>query len=469
MNKIHIIDDDKQCCDLFAKRVDKMGFSYVISNDRKTGLEEIKEFQPDIVLLDVNLPDGSGLDIIEDVKDCVSSPEVIIITSESDINGAQIAINNGAWAYLDKVCSNDQFKLNIERALQFHMERQKKEKIVSVDKCGLIGSSNNFQKCLDFLALASQSSANVLLHGETGTGKEQFATAIHNNSNRKNNRFVVIDCASLPENIVESVLFGHEKGAFTGADSKREGLLKQADGGTLFLDEVGEMPLNIQKSFLRALQERRFRPVGANSEVTSDFRLISATNRDLQAMVEEGTFRSDLLFRINSLSTKLPPLRERKDDVREITRYYAARFSNQMRIVEKGFDPGFFEVLEQYTWPGNVRELVNVIETSIVKAEDSPTLYEIHLPIEMRIKKIETSLPNRNIEKFESDFDLINYEKDLPTLKDFWNSQKDKVEKQYLLKLREISEGNVENACKMADISRSRLYQLLKQHSMAIS
>lgn len=468
MYQIHIIDDDKQCRDLFAKRVEKMNFLPIVSENIKSGLNALKEFKPDLVLLDVNLPDGSGLDIIDEIKNSDSSPEVIILTSESDIKGAEIAIDNGAWAYLDKVASNAQFKLNIERALQFHSERLKKEKVISIDNSGLIGSSNIFQKCMDFLALSSQSNANVLLHGETGTGKELFATAIHNNSQRKGKRFVVIDCASLPENLVESVLFGHEKGAFTGADSKREGLLKQADGGTLFLDEIGEMPLNLQKSFLRALQERRFRPVGSNNEIHSDFRLISATNRNLKTMVKEGTFRSDLLFRINSLSTELPSLRERKDDIKEITRFYAARFSNQLGITEKGFDSGYFEVLEQYNWPGNIRELVNVIETSIAKAGNSPTLYEIHLPNEMRVSNIKTTLPHKN-NLSNLDSIITDNNSELQTLKDFCNIHKDRVEKHYLNKLRDISEGDVEYACKIADISRSRLYQLLKQHSMSIS
>ncbi len=467
MYKIQIVDDDPVCSMLYSERVERMGFIPILSDSRRSGLDSINRNNPDLVLLDVNLPDGSGLDIINDIKESDSSPEIIILTSESNEDGAEIAIKSGAWAYLDKTASSDQFKLNIERALQFREECQKKEQVISVNSSGLIGSSTSFQRCLDFVALASQSNANVLIHGETGTGKEQFATAIHNNSNRKDKRFVIIDCAALPDNLVESVLFGHERGAFTGADSKREGLIKQADGGTLFLDEIGEMPPNIQKSFLRALQERKFRPVGSGSEIHSDFRLISATNRDLLKMVEEGTFRRDLLFRINSLSVELPPLRERKEDIRSIIRHYATRFCNQLNIAEKGFDNGYFEVLEQYNWPGNVRELVNVIESSIAQVGSAPTLFEVHLPYEMRVSQMQKILPERV--KSVKDDPLLNLNEDLPSLKEFCNSQKERIEKQYLNRIKMLSNGNVEKACEIADVSRSRLYQLLKQYEMSLS
>lgn len=467
MYKILVIDDDPVCSMLYSERVDRMGYEPVLAENRKDGLESAISNKPDLVLLDVNLPDGSGLEIINDIKKCESSPEVIILTSESDEDGAEIAIKNGAWAYLDKTASSEQFKLNIERALQYREECRKTEQIISVDSCGLIGSSPSFQKCLDFMALSSQSNANILIHGETGTGKEQFAAAIHNNSKRKDKRFVIIDCAALPDNLVESVLFGHEKGAFTGADSKREGLIKQADGGTLFLDEIGEMPLNIQKSFLRALQERRFRPVGSGNEVHSNFRLISATNRDLQAMVEEGSFRRDLLFRINSLSVKLPPLRERKEDIRSITRHYAALFCNQLDIIEKGFDNGYFEILERYDWPGNIRELVNAIESSIAQAGNTPTLFEIHLPYELRVAQTKNSLPQSA--KMTKDAPLLNLKEDLPSLKEFCNIQKEHNEKLYMNRVKMLSNGDIEKACKIADISRSRLYHILKQYNMSIS
>ena len=245
----------------------------------------------DLVLLDVGLPDGNGLDAIERLRGVESAPQIIIITDENSRNGAELAIRSGAWDYIQKPGSIHDITLSIIRALEYREQRNAEarapaSRVLKLD--GIIGKCPRMRNCFDLVAQAAANDINVLISGETGTGKELFASAIHNNSPRAQKPFVVLDCSALPETLVESILFGHDKGAFTGAEKAREGLVKQADGGTLFLDEVGELPFSVQKAFLRVLQERRFRPIGSAVEIDSDFRLIAATNRDLQNMVHEG-------------------------------------------------------------------------------------------------------------------------------------------------------------------------------------
>jgi DNA-binding NtrC family response regulator len=253
-------------------------------------------------LLDVNLPDGDGIEMLPEIKKAASEPEVLIITADGSAAGARIALENDAWDYLVKPFSIDEIKLTVKQVLEFRSSKKASRSPGKIffDRSSIIGSSPKLDICLKQAQQCAQNDANVLITGPTGTGKELFANTIHKNSNRKKESYVVVDCAVLPEQIVESVLFGNVKGAFTGADSAKEGLVKKAHGGTLFLDEIGELSLSIQKKFLRILQERKFKPVGGTNEIESNFRLICATNRDLEQMVKEDEFRSDLLFRIKT-------------------------------------------------------------------------------------------------------------------------------------------------------------------------
>ncbi|WP_231039182.1 sigma 54-interacting transcriptional regulator, partial [Nitratidesulfovibrio oxamicus] len=252
-------------------------------------------------------------------------------------------------------------------------------------KHSIVGVSTAIRRCLDVVAEAAGSDAAALVTGETGVGKELFARAIHDNSPRAAAPFVAVDCASLPRSLVGSILFGHRKGAFTGADSNRDGLVLQADRGTLFLDEVGELPLSMQKMFLRVLQEHRFRPVGGRTEITSDFRLIAATNRNLEDMVERNTFRSDLLYRMRTVVVSIPPLRERCEDVTALAGHYLPRIWARFALPEKDISPDFHETLLAYHWPGNVRELIHTLERAALAAQDAPKLFARHLPDYLRI------------------------------------------------------------------------------------
>jgi len=386
MAKILIIDDDEQIRQVCRLVFEGMGHEVHAAPTLTRGLAAVKDGDFDVVYLDVDLPDGIGLNAVSSITEGERAPEVIIFTGASYPNGAELAIQNGAWDYIEKPATEDVMSLPLIRALQYRKEKfSHHAPTVALKRDRIIGQSPVIAKCLDFIAQAANSEANTLITGETGTGKELFARAIHENSPRADGPFVVVDCSILTETLIESVLFGHAKGAFTGAEKKSEGLIRQAHGGTLFLDEVGELPFAMQKAFLRVLQERRFRPVGAKEEESSDFRLVAATNKDLPAMAAEGRFRSDLLFRLHTMHIAIPSLRERDEDIRELTLYYTHFFCRKYNVPLKGFSPEFFDFMLEYDWPGNVRELVNTVENIVVRARLDPTLYPKHMPSEIRI------------------------------------------------------------------------------------
>jgi two-component system NtrC family response regulator len=467
MADILIIDDDQLICTTLSNVVSDLGHVPTCAFTLREGLEIISVRSFDVVFLDVRLPDGSGLDIIKDIRETPSSPEVIIITGFSDVDGAELAIAHGAWDYLEKSASIDEIILPLERALQYRQERQSKIRPTPLKLEGIVGSSPSMRRCIELLAQAASSDANLLVTGETGTGKELFSWAVHHNSLRANRNFVVVDCASLPETIVESVLFGHERGAFTGADKSKAGLITQADGGTLFLDEVGELSSSVQASFLRVLEEKRLRPVGSIKEVKSDFRLISASNRDLDRMVQDGQFRKDLLFRLRTLSIHIPPLREHPEDIKELVSYYLSKLSNRYGKGIKGVSSEFLDILLKYDWLGNVRELINTLERAIVASGESPTLFSTYLPAEIRIKvkRDHFGEEEKGIEFLQSA--TPGSESNLMTFHERRESAIAEMEKQYLSELMAYTKGNIKEACKISGLSRSRLYGLLKKHDIS--
>ncbi len=336
---------------------------------------------------------------------------------------------------------------------------------------GIIGDSTRLRMCLDLLAKAAKSEANVLLQGETGTGKEKFAVALHKASQRQKKNFVVVDCAALPETLVESTLFGHEKGSFTGATRNQCGLVKQADEGTLFLDEIGELPLSLQKTFLRVLEEHRFRPVGSQKEISSDFRLVAATNQDLDAMAAEGKFRSDLLFRLRTFSIELPSLRERKEDLGSLNDYFLDQFHQQYGTPKKAISRGFLAALDMYDWPGNVRELRHALERSMTAAQDEPVLLARHLPTYIRITNAQAGLQNGTCPaayagKPSASHQPSNWNLPLKSLQEVREEAIAEAETNYLRQLLPSAGGNIKKACQVSGLSRSRLYQLLKDHDI---
>jgi two-component system NtrC family response regulator len=473
---ILIIDDDQTFCMVLSTMVKHMQHEASVAYTLQDGLGALSSNDFDVVFLDVRLPDGSGLDILPTIRETLSPPEVIIVTGLGDPDGAELAIKSGAWDYLEKPSSIKQMTLPLVRALQYREEKNRRPLLV-LNREGIIGNSPRMKSCLELLAQACGGDANVLVTGETGTGKELFALALHQNSPRADHSFVVVDCTALPETLVESMLFGHVRGAFTGADKAQEGLIKQADGGTLFLDEVGELPLNVQKTFLRVLQEHRFRPIGSKQEVESRFRLVAATNRELDQMVEEGQFRKDLLFRLRSITIELPPLRERLEDMKELVLFHMRELCERYGVGMKGFAPEFFDVLAAYDWPGNVRELVNVLERTLNVARYEPTLFPNYLPTDFRIRMARASICSREVPETSPEEEPRQtheiYEAAsgsssiLPPLSVARDCAIASTEKQYLHDLMLSTQGNIKEACRISGLSRARLYALLKRYDVA--
>lgn len=490
MARVLVIDDDAQACDALVQMAKTLGHTARSAFALKEGFQLASEEAFDLVFLDVGLPDGSGLEALPEFIRLPSEPEVVIVTGASSPEGAEMAIKTGAWDYIEKPFSFGTVRLPLMRALQFREHKRAKghqvlgkEGVRALKRPGIAGNSPPIKTCLDLVAQAAGGVASVLIRGETGTGKEIFARAVHENSDRATRPFVVVDCAALTETLIESVLFGYKRGAFTGADKAHDGMVKQADGGTLFLDEVGEMPLQLQKAFLRVLQEKRFRPVGGKVEEGSDFRLITATNRDLEAMVREGLFRKDLFFRVAALEMVLPPLRERIEDVKEIARHHTDRFCERYGIGTKGFSPDFVHALRTYPWPGNVRELVHSLETAVLAAYEEPLLFIHHLPVHIRAKVVSASVGHKSAvpsvvlpaasppppaPPAPCPCVELSMEEDAPLrpLREIREAAVARVEKEYLTRLIRQHGESIRNACEVSGLSRPHLYALLKKHSI---
>ena len=465
MAHILIIDDDHQMNNALASVVKDLGHSTTSAFTLGEGIEKARYGLFDVVFLDVRLPDGNGLDYLPQIRSSAGAPDVIIVTAYDHNNGAELAIKNGAWDYIKKPVSINDMTLPLVRVLQYR-EEKKSRKTVFLKREGIIGNSPKINDALTRAAQAASTNTNILITGATGTGKELFARTIHENSSRAQKNFVVVDCATLPESLVESILFGHEKGAFTGADKYQEGLVFQAHGGTLFLDEVGELPLPVQKAFLRVLQERSFTPLGAKQEKQSNFRLIAATNRNPEQMVREKKFRQDFLFRINSFHIELPALTERKEDIRELFCFFINKFCTIYNIETKGYSPEFLEAMITYDWPGNVRELSNTMDQVISVAQTDPTLFPYHLPDKIRVKIAESQTSSsvnrtqqdKSAHSLPVDSDTTRY----PTFKEY----RETMERHYFLKLLSNVNGKKNEACRKSGLSRSRFFSLLKKYDL---
>ncbi len=458
MPNIFIIDDNQEFCNMLSDAFVQKGVEVECFPTLSQGLDQLFLNEVDVVFLDVKLPDGDGLDAIQRINTHPSKPEVIVITGFGDQEGADRAIKSGVWDYIPKGGSHKDFQRSLDRALEYRDQKLKLNQVKNLKRSPIIGENQQIKACLEKVFKASHTDVPVLISGETGTGKELFGQAIHQNSPRNGNDFIIVDCAALPENLAESVLFGHTKGSFTSADSDKFGLVQLADKGTLFLDEVGELSLALQKKLLRVLQEKRFRPIGAKKEVSCDFRLVSATHRNLKEMVESGDFREDLYFRINAIKIDIPPLKKRKSDVPILARHFIEQNCDRVSGLVYKETPEFMKALIVYSWPGNVRELISAVNHACTDCYGGGHLYARHLPDHIRQFNINIKLNNKPASEEPAVFHNIPFHE--MNLKQFLEVQK----KEYVMQLMAFVKGDVNTACEMSGLSKGHLYSLLRKY-----
>ena len=382
--RILFADDETSIQELMRIELPRLGHEATVCPDGRTALAALDRTSYDCVIVDLDMPGVGGLDVIARVRETSADTETVIITGKSSLESAVTAVRQGVFDYLTKPCKLAEIQAVLERVRK---KRELTSRLRALERrvrraegtSQLVGASPGLDRVRRLVARVAASDSNVLIRGETGTGKELVARAIHEGSPRAASPLVAVNCGALPEHLVESELFGHRKGAFTGADEHRAGLFEVADGGTLFLDEIGELPKQLQSRLLRALESGEIRRVGDNQPITVDVRVVCATHRSLEEMVGAGEFREDLLFRINTFEIAIPPLRERIEDLPALVRHFVHKARPQTPPDAAVAVPEVFEALAHHRWPGNIRELANVIEHALVLCDELPLLFE-HLP-----------------------------------------------------------------------------------------
>ena len=381
MKNILIAEDEGTLREGLSQAFSESGFKVVQAASGREAIEKMERQVFDLVVTDMKMPGGDGLDVLRRARNASEDTPVIIMTAFGTVEGAVEAIKQGAYDYIQKPFSIDELEVKIQRALEHRRLLQKVNYLGTAPGAGgIVGESGTMKEIFTTIEKVAGSNATVLIIGETGTGKELIAEAIHQSSPRRENNFVKMNCASLTDTLLESELFGHEKGAFTGAERQRIGRFELANEGTLFLDEVGNMSPSTQAKVLRAIQEQEFERVGGSRTIKVDVRIVDATNVDLPAAIAEGKFREDLFYRLNVVSLPVPPLRERREDIVPLARHFVVKFGLELKRPVKDFTQGALEMLLRHDWPGNVRELENTIERAVLMTE-SETIGEADLSI----------------------------------------------------------------------------------------
>jgi len=444
VNKILIIDDEEKLRSLLARIISLEGYEVIEAGDCKSGLKKTDQSDIDVVLCDVKLPDGNGVELTKQIKEKHPLVEVILLTAYGNIPDGVQAIKNGAFDYIIKGDDNNKIIPLLNRAIEktslakrVKSLEQQLEKKYSFDS--IIGKSKSILAAVELARKVAATDTTVLLTGETGTGKEVFAQAIHQNSNRNNKNFVAINCSAFSKELLESEMFGHKTGAFTGAVKDKKGLFEEANGGTIFLDELGEMSLELQAKLLRVLETGEFMKVGETKTTRVNVRIIAATNRDLQQEIEAGHFRQDLFYRISVFQIQLPSLSERIADIEPLARHFASVFAIRSNKKLNFIEPAFFEALKQHSWNGNIRELKNAMERSIILMEKDE-LTVAQLPFEL--KHISSN------HKQLSAFDLAS------------------VEKLHIQKVLNYTNGNKTETAKLLNIGLTTLYRKIEEYKI---
>ena len=415
--RILVVDDEQLIRWSIEQNLKKQGYDVSTAEHGEDALRQVREEQPDLVLLDIQMPGISGLEVLEKVKEIDEDIVVIMVTAQGGLETAVNAMRLGAYDYINKPFNFDEMAIVIKKALETSCLRREVAGLRSEHKKigppNIIGASKHMKNVLAMMEKVAKSEAStVLVQGESGTGKELVAKWIHYKSNRAEKPFVAINCAAVPAALLESELFGHEKGAFTDAKVTKKGLFELADGGTIFLDEIGDMEIGMQAKLLRFLEDRTFRRIGGAKVITVDIRIISATNKDLMKAIEEKIFRNDLYYRLQVIPIFLPPLRDRKDDILNLANYFIENFNREFNKHVKGISSMAEKMLVEYHWPGNIRELKNVIERAIILGNDETLLLE-HLPLEIIVKGTSSAQPMTSLKLPPEGVDIEEVEKEL--------------------------------------------------------
>ncbi len=441
--RILFVDDDRQILEIVSIYLDRFGYLVDTVSDGKKALEMVQQNDYAIVFTDLIMPEISGLDLLKAVKKSNPSTEVIIVTGYGTIESAIEALKLGGYDYLQKPINFERLKILIERIIERKklqleniMIKQRLKDRFSFDQ--LVGRSPKMQQIYEMIDRISTGSPTVLVQGESGTGKELVSNVIHQNSVRRDNPFIPVNCGAISEGLLESELFGHIKGAFTGAIKDNIGLFKAADGGTIFLDEIAEVPPALQVKLLRALQERKIRPVGDTREIGVDVRVIAATNKDLTKAIENNTFRKDLYYRLNVISVRMPPLREIKDDIPHLVYHFMKKFSDETPRKVTRVAPEVIDLLMRYDWPGNVRQLENIIERAFALGEGDIICVK-DLPSEIRNIDNQLSISNTNLNLVEN-------------------------EKMLMLRALRQTDGNKAEAAKLLGINITTVYRKMEKY-----
>ncbi|WP_461833950.1 sigma-54-dependent transcriptional regulator [Desulfothermus sp.] len=452
---ILVVDDEKNYLVLLDALLSEEGYDVTVMQDPEMALMYLKESEVDVVITDFKMPGINGQELLERIKEIHPQMPVIIMTAYGSVDGAVEAMKCGAFDYINKPFSNDDLLLSVSKAVKI-ADAYRKNKILvesmeenhSIKK--IIGVSPAIKELHLLIKKVAATNANVLITGESGTGKELVAKAIHYLSKRKDQPFVAINCTALNPGVLESELFGHEKGSFTGAIAQKRGKFELAHGGTIFLDEIGEFPLELQPKLLRVIQEHAFERVGGLKTLKSDFRVIAATNKDLKKEVEQGRFREDLYYRLNVVNIELPPLRERPEDIPLLAGHFLKKYSRENNKDIKGFTPEAMQLLTAYNWPGNVRQLENIIESAVVLTQ-SDMIGVADLPAELKDES----------RQFKSAVDMLPDNINL-------SESLEKIEAA-LIKRALVKSNFVQvKAAKMLGISKSLLQYKMKKYNISV-
>jgi two-component system response regulator HydG len=448
--RVLVVDDDTAHRTMLRTLVGDWGYAIVDADDGESAVAVVQGQPIDLVLMDIRMVRVSGIEALEQIKAINPAIPIVLMTAYASVEMAVDALKKGAYDYLIKPLDFDKLRLTLERALEHirltaenrQLKRQLEAGFQSPD---VIGSSPAMVRLMETVAQVAASEATAMVTGESGTGKELVAAAIHSNSPRKRGPFVKVNCAAITETLLESELFGHEKGAFTGADRRKEGRFVQADGGSLFLDEVGEMSVSMQVKLLRVIQERELTRVGGEQTIPVDVRLIVATNQDLAKMVKIGTFREDLYYRLNVVELKTPPLRERREDIPLLAAYFLARFAEKNRKSVERFSPRAMDLLVRHPWPGNVRELMNTIERAVVLARSTCLDENDFTVLTARLHETDTTLSSS---AFPANMPL------------------ERIEREAIVNTLASADGNKSEAARRLGITRKTLREKLKRYDL---